>query len=170
MTDYEKQYQNSRNICGPPSQEFVKFFNRYHQSGARVLDLGCGQGRNALFIAQKGHHVLGVDISMTGIAQMLEDAKRESLDVEGVVADIVEFEPCGDYDIVIMDRVLHMLTDDSARIAILEKAKTVTKPGGFILIADTPKHQPLIRYFFEGHPDEWEKIKDKKGFIFVQKS
>ena len=170
MTDYEKQYQKSRDVCGPPFQEFVAFFESYPKTRAKVLDLGCGQGRDALFIARMGHHVLGVDISRTGISQMLKEAGGEGLDVFGEVADVVEYEPSGDYDVVILDRVLHMLRDDSERLAVLEKANAVTESGGFILIADTPKHQQLIWSFFEGHSEDWVKAKDKKGFIFVQKS
>lgn len=169
MTDYEKQYQKSRDVCGPPFREFVVFFERYPKTRAKVLDLGCGQGRDALFIARTGHHVFGVDNSRTGISQMLEEAEGEGLDVCGVVADVVEYEPSGDYDVVILDRVLHMLKDDSERLVVLEKASAVTKSGGFILIADTPKNQQLIRSFFEGHSEGWVKAKDRKGFLFVQK-
>jgi len=169
MTDYEKRYQESRDVCGPPSREFLAFFERY-KTRAEVLDLGCGQGRDALFIARMGHHVLGVDISRTGISHMLEGAEREALDVCGVVADLVEYEPPGDYDVVILDRVLHTLKDDSQRLTVLDKASGVTKPGGFVLIADIPKTQGLIRSFFEGLSQDWVKAKNKKGFIFVQKS
>ena len=169
MTDYEKQYQKSRDVCGPPFPEFVAFFKHYEKTRAKVLDLGCGQGRDALLLARLGHRVLGVDISEAGIAQMLEDAEREDLDVRGVVADVVEYEPCEDYDVVILDRVLHMLKDDGARLAVLEKAGAAAKSGGFVLVADTPKHQELVRLFFEDHSDDWVKAKDNKGFIFVQK-
>lgn len=170
MTDYEKQYQKSRDVCGPPFQEFVAFFQRYHKTCAKVLDLGCGQGRDALFIARMGHHVLGVDISRTGISRMLEEAGGDGLDIDGVVADIAEYDPAEDYDVVLLDRVLHMLKDDSERIAVLEKVGTVTKTGGFVLIADTPKQQRLIRSFFEARADDWTTTKDKKGFLFAQKS
>lgn len=170
MTDYEKQYQESPNVCGPPFPEFVAFFERYNKANAKVLDLGCGQGRDALFIARMGHQVVGVDISKTGITQMLEEAKQEGLEVLGVEADIVEYEPSGEYDVVILDRVLHMLKEDSERQAVLEKAGAVTKSGSFILIADTPKHQGQIRSFFESQSEGWVKVKDKKGKIFVQKS
>jgi 2-polyprenyl-3-methyl-5-hydroxy-6-metoxy-1,4-benzoquinol methylase len=170
MTDYEKQYQESPNVCGAPFPEFVAFFERYNKTRAKVLDLGCGQGRDALFMARMGHQVVGVDISKTGITQMLEEARREGLDVCGVVADVVEYEPSGEYDVVILDRVLHMLKEDSVRWAVLEKASNVTKSGGFILIADTPKHQAQIRSFFEDHSGGWVEVKDKKGRIFVQKS
>ncbi|WP_409070426.1 class I SAM-dependent methyltransferase [Aliifodinibius sp. S!AR15-10] len=44
------------------------------------MDFGCGQGRDALFIARMGHRVLGVDISKTGISQMLDEANRENID------------------------------------------------------------------------------------------
>jgi len=170
MADYEEQFLKARDVCGPPFREFVAFFERYDKARAKVLDLGCGQGRDALFVARMGHHVLGVDISRTGISQMLEEAGQEGLAVGGAVADIVEYEPSGDYEVVILDRVLHMLKDDGERMAVLEKASVVTKSGGFVLIADTPKHQQLIRSFFEVHSGDWVKAKDKKGFIFVQKS
>ena len=170
MKGYEKQFQKARDVCGPPFPEFVAFFERYEKPHARVLDLGCGQGRDALLIARKGHHVLGMDLSSTGVSQMLEEAEREGLDVRGVVADVVECQPEGEYDVVILDRVLHMLSDDGQRTAVLRKASAATKPGGFILIADIRKHLRLIRSFFEAHPDSWTKVKDKKGFLFVQKS
>jgi 2-polyprenyl-3-methyl-5-hydroxy-6-metoxy-1,4-benzoquinol methylase len=169
VTDYEKQYQKSRDVCGPPFREFVAFFERYEETRAEVLDLGCGQGRDALLLARMGHRVLGVDISKTGISQMLEDAEREDLDVRGVVADVVEYEPSGAYDVVILDRLLHLLKDDGARLAVLDKAGAAAKSGGFVLVADTPKHQVLIRSFFEDHSKDWVKTKDSKGFIFVQK-
>lgn len=79
MTDYEKQYKESANVCGPPFDDFVEFFEKYKKSRANILDLGCGQGRDALFIARMGHRVAGVDISKTGIRQMLDEAKKEIL-------------------------------------------------------------------------------------------
>jgi len=61
MINYEKEFQNSRNVCGEPFPEIVEFFENYDDECAIVLDSGCGQGRDALFIARKGHSVLGVD-------------------------------------------------------------------------------------------------------------
>jgi hypothetical protein len=53
MINYEKEYQNSRNVCGEPFLEIVEFFENYDDECDTVLDSGCGQGRDALFIAQK---------------------------------------------------------------------------------------------------------------------
>ena len=63
-----------------------------------------------------------------------------------------------------------MLKDDDARLVVLEKASAAAKSGGFVLVADTPKHQRIIRSFFEDRSEDWVTVKDKKGFIFVQKS
>ena len=169
MTNYEKQFQQARDVCGTPFKEFVDFFNKYSREEARVLDLGCGQGRDALFIARMGHHVLGVDISNTGVLQMLEDAERESLKILGLTADVVEYVPEGGYDVVLLDRVLHMFKHDHERIKILEKVSIATNSGGYILIADIPKHHAQIRSFFEQQPGNWKTIKDRKGIIFMQK-
>jgi 2-polyprenyl-3-methyl-5-hydroxy-6-metoxy-1,4-benzoquinol methylase len=92
MIIYEKEYQNSRNVCGEPFPEIVEFFENYDDECATVLDSGCGQGRDALFIARKGHSVLGVDTAQTGIEQMLEEAESEKLAVDGVIADITNYE------------------------------------------------------------------------------
>jgi 2-polyprenyl-3-methyl-5-hydroxy-6-metoxy-1,4-benzoquinol methylase len=169
MTDYEKQYQETRDACGDPFEEFMDFFQHYDVVGADVLDLGCGQGRDALFIARMGHSVLGVDVSKTGISQMIENARLESLDVRGIVADLVTYHPSGEYDVVILDRVLHMFKSDSQRLAVLNRASEATRAGGFTLIADTPKHIPLIRAFFDDTQEEWMSVKDGKGFLFFQK-
>jgi 2-polyprenyl-3-methyl-5-hydroxy-6-metoxy-1,4-benzoquinol methylase len=92
MINYEKEYQNSRNVCVEPFPGIVEFFENYDDECATVLYSGCGQGRDALFIARKGHSVLGVDTAQTGIEQMLEEAESEKLAVDGVITDITNYE------------------------------------------------------------------------------
>ena len=77
MIIYEKEYQNSRNVCGEPFPEIVEFFENYEDECATVHDSGCGQGRDALFIARKGHSVLRVDSAQTEIEQMLEEGESK---------------------------------------------------------------------------------------------
>jgi len=166
---YGQLYQQSRDVCGTPFKEFVEFFDDYSKNQAAVLDLGCGQGRDALFIARKGHYVLGVDLSSTGIAQMVADAKTEKLNVDGVVADIVAFKPEGNYDVILLDRVLHLLNDDDERTAVLEKVCLHTTTGSFVLIADTPKQKTLLNNFFVDRQHQWQKVKAKKNLLFMQK-
>ena len=167
-TDYEKIYQHQRHALGDPTQEFVTFFDRYDKQTADVLDIGCGQGRDALFIACRGHHVVGVDMAATGIAQLLEAAQADDLNIEGVVADLRNFEPGGTYDVVVIDRTLHMLEADT-RLGVLERVCHSVREDGFVLIADEKSNLPSMRAFFETDSHRWATLKDRKGFLFVQK-
>lgn len=169
LPKYEQFYREGRDVCGPPFAQIAAFFDDFDREHGRVLDLGCGQGRDALLIARHGHAVVGVDLAETGIAQMLEDARKEGLEVEGVVADIAGYQPDGEFDVIVLDRVLHMLPDNSHRTAVLETACRHTRPGGFILIADTPKNKPALAKFFKDRADGWEKRLDDKGFLFFQR-
>lgn len=166
---YERHYREGRGVCGEPFPELVAFFDTYERAEADVLDLGCGQGRDALLAARRGHHVVGVDLSETGVAQMLADAQAEELDVEGVVGDIAEWEPIGMYDIVILDRVLHLLTDDAERERVLERSCAHTRPSGHLLVADTPKQQEMLRSFFESKQPNWDVTLRRKGFVFARR-
>lgn len=167
-TDYDKLYQEERHVLGKPTQVFVDFFDQYEKQSAEVLDIGCGQGRDALFIARRGHHVVGVDVSPTGIAQLLDDAKSEGLNIDGIVADLRNYEASGEYDVIVIDRTLHML-DKEDRLHVLAQVSPVTRDSGYILIADEKSNMAGIKAFFEEDNDRWDMLKDQKSFIVLQK-
>ena len=165
---YESQYRERRGVCGEPFPEIASFFESYDRQGARILDLGCGQGRDALMVARRSRSVLGVDSSQTGIQHMLEDADAEGLSVEGVVADLTEYEIEGSYDVIILDRVLHMLEKDS-RNALLEQVLQHVPPSGFVLIADMPGNKAAVRDAFSEDSRKWSTVLDREGFLFMQR-
>ena len=165
---YERQYRARRGVCGEPFPMIASFFRIYGKQAARILDLGCGQGRDALMAARHGHSVLGIDSSQTGIRQMLEDAEAEGLDVEGIVADLAGYVIEGSYDVVVFDRVLHMLDEDS-RFSVLRQALQHVSPDGFVLIADVPSNKPSLRGVFAEDTRKWSAVLDKKGFLFMRR-
>ena len=136
-TDYEKIYREQRHALGEPTKELVIFFEQL-PAPMRILDVGCGQGRDALFIARLGHQVVGVDLSSSGIAQLREDAEREGLDIEGIMADVVEYEPDGLFNIVLFDRTLHMLPTND-QISVLDRYRKHVDENGYVLISDERK-------------------------------
>lgn len=164
---YDRHYRESAAACGEPFNEFVAFASEHGRAGVEVLDLGCGQGRDALMFGRRGCRVLGVDISAVGIQQLNQIADQESMDVRGVVGDLRAFEPGSTYDVVILDRVLHMLRSDGERSGVLSIAVTATRPGGVVLVADGPKHRTLIRGYFAGLG--WEFVKDTKNHTFARR-
>lgn len=166
---YDKIYVEDLNACGDPYPEFVDFFARHVTGPVRVLDLGCGQGRDALFIARLGHSVLGVDVSEVGVQQMLEMSRKEGLDVEGLVGDAADFRSRCKFDVVLLDRVVHQLPDEAARRRLLGTAARLTRKNGCLLIADTKKNRNLIRSLFSDERGEWSVIRRRGDFLFVRK-
>lgn len=165
---YEKVYREKRHALGEPTKAFVDFFKTLGDSKLKVLDLGCGQGRDALFIARLGHSVTGVDISSTGVKQLLEDAKSEDLQIKAVVTDLSIYQPEGTFDVVVVDRTLHMLKEKE-RLEVLARIINHVAEQGYILIADEKKNLAVMRNFFVGSHNAWRTIKAEKGILFVQK-
>jgi SAM-dependent methyltransferase len=164
---YDKHYADSPKACGEPFDPFVQFVEELDQP-VSVLDLGCGQGRDALLFARAGHSVFGIDLSTVGIGQLLEAAQAEDLDLRAEVHDVVSFVPADSHDVVLLDRVLHMLSDDQGRTAVLGRAAEATLSGGFILVSEYPKQVPLVRAFFAEQAG-WTLCRDARGFVFAQK-
>ena len=116
--DYDRLYGETPDALGPPAPILVDFFARLERQRVRVLDVGCGQGRDALFIARHGHDVIGVDISPNGIRDLNAAAAREGLAARSIVADIATYAPEGTFEVIVIDRTLHMLAR-APRLAVL---------------------------------------------------
>lgn len=170
-TKYELLYRSQNEVCGDPFPEFVAFAASYPNSSASVLDLGCGQGRDALVFAHRGMSVTGVDISPTGIEQMVAIADANTLPITGVVSDIRDYDPATQFDIIILDRSLHMLTDPKHRTDVLERCTGWLAGSGHILIADQPSNIPAFADWFASDSGNWHSVPNlKRGFWFVQKT
>ena len=117
--NYEALYENTPDALGAPTQVFVDFFQSRSDTVLHVLDVGCGQGRDALHIARAGHSVVGVDLSPHGVQAMVAAGQSEGLPIEGDVTDICDYTPSDTFDVVLIDRTLHMLVE-STRLAVLK--------------------------------------------------
>ncbi len=165
--DYDKLYANTPNALGDPTQVFVDFFDCLDRT-VHVLDVGCGQGRDAIFIARKGHSVVGVDMSPNGIRDLEQQAVRENLHIRGIVADLSHFTPHEDYDVVLIDRTLHML-DRSERLAALCALLKHVKANGWLLIADERTNIPDFKEAIAADNNKWRIILEKRGTLFAQR-
>jgi len=97
-----------------------------------ALDLACGEGRNAVWLAGRGWRVTGVDFSDVAIANARELAARRGVDVELVCADLLDYEPDpGAYDLVV---VLFLQLPAEERRLVLSRAAASLAPGGTFLL------------------------------------
>jgi 2-polyprenyl-3-methyl-5-hydroxy-6-metoxy-1,4-benzoquinol methylase len=166
--DYEEYYRENRHGLGEPTSEFVKFFENYEQKRSRVLDVGCGQGRDALFVARIGHHVTAIDLSPSGISDLQKDAAAEGLPILAEVVDIRTYTSGKRFDVIVIDRTLHMLAGDE-RSATLGNLLGLSKRGTHILIADERSNLPAFREIFSMSRWNWTTTLDRRGFLFVQR-
>ena len=166
--NYDALYQSTPNALGAPTPAFVQFFDRLETQGLDVLDIGCGQGRDAVFVAQRGHQVVGMDMSPAGIADMEKVAKELALPIRGIVADVTDFAPDAAFDILLIDRTLHMLPKD-LRGPVLARLLTYMRGAGWLLLADEKSNMPIFRDVLSRSGDAWSILRDGKGFLFARR-
>lgn len=98
----------------------------------RVLDMACGEGRNAVWLAGQGWDVTGIDFSPVGIEKARRLAEACEVEVTWEVADNTAWQPpAGLFDLVIVF-YLH-LPPDSLN-AVLGHARRALAPGGTLLV------------------------------------
>lgn len=107
---YDRYYQ-TENLFGEPYPELIAFFAEYPNKG-KLLDLGCGQGRDAIPLARLGYAVTGIDHSKVGIEQMNEIGRVENLNLKGQVDDIYGFDLFEEFDIILLDSMFHFAKKD----------------------------------------------------------
>lgn len=99
-----------------------------------VLDVGCGTGENALFFASRGCEVTGVDFLEPPIAAAKQKAEERGVAATFLVADALRLREWTErFDNVIDSGLFHVFADDG-RAQYVEVLKTVTKPGGRLLL------------------------------------
>lgn len=102
----------------------------------RALDLGCGEGADAVWLAERGWDVVAVDVSDTALGRATEAASACGVSdrIEFVQMDLSEGVPEGEFDLI-SSQFLHS-TLEFDRQKILVKAATALRPGGLLVIVD----------------------------------
>lgn len=96
--------------------------------GGEVLDLGCGRGDNALFLAERGHRVLGIDSSPAAVEQALARVRGEAA-VEFEVADATALPGYAGRFGSALDSALYHCLDEQQRVEYLAALHRACAPG-----------------------------------------
>ena len=161
MTRFDDLYKGTPDYFGSEPSRLVGVFHGLIRRKGLVLDIGVGQGRNALFLAREGISVEGVDLSAVG----LEDTKRVA-DAEGLPVtlhrlDIIEYSPhvmsVGGgkaYDAVLALGIIPVLSRENVDL-LFRRIDAWTAPGGLVFVSAWSSNDE--RYSeYEGDP-EWER-------------
>ena len=132
-----------------PNDFLATHVNKLKEAG-KVLCLAEGEGRNALFLARKGFQVTAVDFSEVGIQKIKENAQKEGLKIEAVVADLKDFDMGEDQ----WDGIISIFAPlpPPLRKIVHSKIQRALRPKGILILeAYTPKQ---IKFQTGGPKDE----------------
>ena len=129
--DWDLRYAEAGLLWSPTPNRFL-VAEAADLTPGRALDLACGEGRNAAWLAELGWKVTGVDFSDVAIAKAQDRAAREKLDVEFVCADLLEYEPERDaFDLVL---VFYLQIPTIERRRVFGRAVSALVLGGTFLL------------------------------------
>ncbi|MGB5169620.1 MAG: class I SAM-dependent methyltransferase [Acidimicrobiia bacterium] len=128
---WNDRYRESETVFGDePNQFLVEIATKLDRGTA--LDLGCGQGRNALWLAERGFAVTGLDLSPVAIEQARARAAQLGLDATFESVDLLTWEPDGqEWDLVVL-AYIHL--PEQMRRAVHAAAQRAVAPGGSIVV------------------------------------
>lgn len=117
-----------------PDENLVQYIEQDLVFPGRVLELGCGPGRNAIYLAEQGAQVDAVDLSEVALTWGRERAKVKDLIINFICKNIfdLDFEE-GIYDMVYDSGCFHHIPPHR-RLSYLELLYKALKPGGFFAL------------------------------------
>ncbi len=89
---WNKKYRNPDHIPSTEPVEWLAEQSAYLAGSGRALDLAMGEGRNAVFVAERGYDVLGVDVSEAGVEKARDLAREQQTSINAACADLDDFQ------------------------------------------------------------------------------
>ncbi len=125
-SQWDERYSRPAFIFGKSAAKFLAENYQYIPFEGTVLDMGMGEGRNAVFLAQKGYKVTGVDISSVAVKKSYLLAQEFGVKIKGIVASLKDYKfPPASFDAIICFYYV-----DRAHV---EKIRNWLKPGGILI-------------------------------------
>ncbi len=117
-----------------PDENLVSYFEKKLLNSGKVLELGCGSGRNAIYFAENGCLVDAIDLSKESIHWATERAKEKNVNVNFIHDNIFDLQiEEGTYDIVYDSGCFHHIAPHR-RMSYINLVKKALKPGGYFAI------------------------------------
>jgi SAM-dependent methyltransferase len=129
--DWDRRYAEAEHLWSAKPNRFLVAEVEGLQPG-RALDLACGEGQNAIWLAGLGWKVVGVDYSEVAIAKARARAARDGVDLEYVAADLLEYESEPAAYALVLVLYLHLPAEERRRV--LAQASQALAPGGTLVL------------------------------------
>ncbi len=147
---WDARFSAPEYIFGTEPNVFLTTQAGLFKPGHRVLDVACGEGRNSVWLAQRGCHVLGIDVSPLALKKAQGLAENKGVDVELRLADVRELEWApATFDAVVC--IFIQFAAPAERGRLFDGFKTTLKPGGVLVLQGYTPRQ--VEYKTGGPPD-----------------
>ena len=121
--------------------------------GCRILSLGEGEGRNAVYLAGLGHQLTAVDAAWTGLAKLLQRAAAAKLPITATLADLEQYDLGEAQWDAIISVFCHL--PSALRRRVLASAVQALKPAGLLIMEG---YTPRQLAFGTGGPKETDLL------------
>lgn len=146
MEEYYKAYEyrykkihneeNAQWAGDTPSEILADYLKKYKISNnSKILEIGCGEGQNAIFLMKKGYKISASDVSSEAISWCKKKARENDVGDNFFVMDILNNNLKEEYDFIYSISTLHMLTRDDDRKKFLDFIYSHLKDDGKALIS-----------------------------------
>lgn len=139
---WEAEYlELDKSTFGEPSKEVVDIVP-FLKKDAKILDVGCGDGRHSAYFAEMGFDVDAFDISENAIRKINYLKKKYNLGINAVKCDVFEFDFAHKYDLVIIHGVLQFVEREK-QADMIQLLKKWTAKDGYHIIALFTDAEPV---------------------------
>ncbi len=148
MQDYDRIYDEHDDYFGTEPSRLLTTYAGHLGAGSRALDIGIGQGRNALPLARRGVHVTGLDPSGGALRNLFAIVEREQLPIDLFERGFMDYLPPKGrgFDLVMAFGLLQILRRDEGA-SLLYRLHRWTRPGGLLLLGawhvDDPDYERI---------------------------
>ncbi len=162
--DYDQFYRNKGFSRTPVKKNVKRLVQLLPRNARNVLDLGAGDGRHTVYLAERGFSVTAVDNSREAISILEKLARRATFKITPVFADITKPEqlPQEQFNAIVCTYVIQDLSPEQARL-LAEYVIKHTVPQGYLAFATfLGKYRTLfeaLKPLFNG----WNRISGEKG-------
>lgn len=128
---WEEAYQDENAVAfSLEPNATLKEFEHLLDKQSRIIDVGCGEGQNAFYLAKHGYcNVDAFDLSEYGIEKLRQRCRKESILLNAFTADLTTYQFEQAYDMVMSFGTLHFVQKADWK-AFINRAKVHTNPGG----------------------------------------
>lgn len=127
---WDERYQDAELVWSGEPNRFVA----QHLAGLApgdAVDLGAGEGRNAVWLAGRGWRVTAVDFSAVGLSKARRMAFEAEVELATVVGDVETYEPSFPVDLVLIS---YLQIPDLQQLGLLRRVKEWLNPGGVVFV------------------------------------